>query len=105
MLRIKNRSELLHKNYNNMKKLSYVFYLVLVAFANSCTNDEDNIKVGQIWKETLYEDDPYRKAVIDYKEVIEITGKYVLYVKNKKDTLHEKKYWFVVNSECVSNCN
>lgn len=88
-----------------MKKLSYVFYLVLVVFVNSCTNREDSVKVGQIWKQTLYEDDPYKNAVIEYKEVIEITGEYVLYIKNKKDTLHENKYWFVVCSECVSNCN
>ena len=96
---------MLHKNYNEMKKLSYVFYLVLVAFATGCTNIEDSIKVEQTWKHTLFEDNPYRKAVIDYREVIEITGEYVLYVENNKDTLHEKKYWFVVSSKCVRNCN
>jgi hypothetical protein len=91
---------------NLIKTLTrYAIYTLLVAFATGCTNDENSIKVGQTWKHTLFEDDPYRKVVVDYREVIEITGEYVLYVENKKDTLHEKKYWFVVNSECVSNCN
>ncbi len=90
-------------------RYGYLLYTLVVAFAIGCTNEEDSIKdsikVGQTWKQTLFEDDPYRKAVIDYKEVIEITGEYVLYIENDKDTLHEKKYWFVVRSECVSNCN
>lgn len=37
---IKNRSDLLHKTINDMKKLSYVFYLVLVVCLASCTNKE-----------------------------------------------------------------
>lgn len=96
---------MLHKNYNDMKKLIYVFYLVIVAFAIGCTNNEESIKVGQTWKYTYGIDNPYEPARIYYKEVIEITGEYVLYIKDKKDTLNEKKYWFVVNNECVSNCN
>ena len=88
-----------------MKKLSYVFYLVLVAFTAGCTEPEDTIEVGQIWKETINRDNPYKKATIFYKEVIEITGEYVLYVESKKDTIPEKKFLFVVSSECVSNCN
>lgn len=85
--------------------MSYVFYLVLVAVATGCTNDEGSIKVGQTWKYTYGIDNPYEPAKIYYQEVIELTDEYVLYVQNKKDTLHEKKYWFVVSSECVSNCN
>jgi len=77
--------------------------LALIVFATGCSqvNPEGSIEVGQIWKQTLHEDDPYQKAEIYYKEVIEITGDYVLFVQNKKDTLHQKKYWFVVSSECI----
>ena len=91
----------------NLKiKISYTFYTVLVAFLIvGCTDIKDTIKVGQVWKMTYNEDNPYKKATINYNEVIEITGEYLLYVKNKRDTVSEKKYWFVVGSKCVSNCN
>ena len=86
-----------------IKIKNYVLYALLVAVAIGC--GEDTIKVGQVWKETYNENNPYKKVTINYKEVIEITGEYLLYVKNKKDTVVDKKYWFVVCSECVSNCN
>jgi len=83
----------------------HLLYTLLVAVAVGCTNNEDSIKVGQTWKYTYGIDNPYERAKIHYREVIEITGEYVLYIEDKKDTLNDKKYWFVVNSECVSNCN
>ena len=85
------------------------FCTLLVAVATGCSDlpkvKESSIDVGQTWKYTENEDNPYEKVETTYKEVIEITGEYVLYIKDGKDTLNEKKYWFVVGSECVSNCN
>ena len=49
-MRIKNRSDLLHKNYNDMKKLSYVFYLVLCLVFVGCKNDA-NVKNTIEWIE------------------------------------------------------
>ena len=86
-------------------KLRYSLYAVLVSVLFSSCSKEDKIKVGQNWKYTYGVDNPYEKAIIHYREVIEITGEYVLYIQDKKDTLNDKKYWFVVSSECVKNCN
>lgn len=86
-------------------KLRYSLYAVLVAVFFSSCSKEDKINVGQTWKYTYGIDNPYEKARIHYREVIEITGEYVLYIEDKKDTLNDKKYWFVVSSECVQNCN
>ena len=44
MLRIKNRSDLLQLKIKIMKKLSYVFYLVLVAFFTSCEPSKNTLK-------------------------------------------------------------
>tara|TARA_R110000868_G_C10341607_1_gene715288 strand:+ start:233 stop:514 length:282 start_codon:yes stop_codon:yes gene_type:complete len=91
---------------NLKRKLSYTFYTVLVAFIfTSCTEVEDTIEVGQVWKYTMNKDNPYEKVITHYNEVIEITGDYVLFIENKKDTINEKKHWFTVSSECVINCN
>ena len=60
-----------------------------------------SIEVGQVWEETLYEDNPYKETKTYTKEVIEIKNGYVLYVENSIDTLSESKYWFTVSSECI----
>ena len=78
--------------------------LLLVAVVTSC-NKENSIKVGQTWKYTYGIDNPYENAHIHYNKVIDVTGDYVLYIKDGKDTVNEKKYWFVVNSECIDNCH
>ena len=76
--------------------------LISILSLDGCNNiKEHTVAVGQVWKETCHQDDPYQKADIHYKKVIEITGDYVLYIQDDKDTLHEKKYWFVVCSEII----
>ena len=47
----KNRSDLLHKNYNDMKKLSYVFYLVLCLVFVGCSKNDANVKNTIEWIE------------------------------------------------------
>ena len=81
--------------------IKYGFLLLVSCFSTSCS---ESIKVGQTWKQTFNEDNPYETVRVNYKKVIEITGEYVLYTMNDKDTLNEKKYWFVVSSQCVDNC-
>lgn len=78
--------------------------LILASFTLECNRKEDSVKVGQVWKESHYKDNPYRDEEVNYKKVIDISGDYVLYIMNEKDTLNELLYWFVVNSECIENC-
>lgn len=89
-------------------KNTITILMILIFFIGSYyllfNKKEDSIKVGQTWKYVFDEDNPYSEPYIQYRKVIDISGEYVLYVKNGKDTLNERKYWFVVGSKCIYNC-
>ena len=62
MGKIKNRSDLLHKNYNDMNRLSYIFYLVLGTVKKKFTHNrcdgcgftKDDVYVTQYFTEAGY---------------------------------------------------
>ena len=85
----------------NLAKLMLVAVFSLTIF--SCQNEEDKIKVGQTWKVVLQEKNPYEKPTFLYRKVIDIQGDYVQYIENKKDTLNDSKYWFLVSAELVED--
>ena len=87
----------------NLAKLMLVAVFSLTVF--SCKNEEDKIKVGQTWKVVIGEKNPYEKPTFLYRKVIDIQGDYVQYIENKKDTLNDSKYWFLVSAELVENCH
>lgn len=62
---------------------------------------EDEIEIGQTWKCTHFEDNPFKETIIVFRKVIDIQGEYVQYIENEKDKRSDKKYWFVINSELV----
>jgi len=86
--------------------IRYVVSIMVGVFLIGCENNpEDSIRVCQIWKIVYYEDNPYKETITDYREVIEISDEYVLYTQNQEYIYSERKYWFVMGSECVYNCN
>jgi hypothetical protein len=81
--------------------LSVAFYYIAGLFY-------PKIKVGQMYKEVSFKDNPYRKPIVDYKRVIDIKGDYVLFIQNGEDTLSDSKRWFTVGSVLMENyqfCN
>lgn len=87
----------------NLAKLMLVAVFSLTLF--SCKNEEDKIKVGQTWKTVIGEKNPYEKPTFLYRKVIDIQGDYVQYIENKKDTLNDSKYWFLVSAKLVEDCH
>lgn len=89
-----------------LKGILVLFGIVflLLSFTFTCNRKENTVEVGQIWKSSYYENDPYREEVNYYNEIIDLPEDYVVYIQNGKDTLSETRYWFVVKSECVENC-
>lgn len=86
----------------------YFGYILLVAGLFSCSERERNIskiKLGQTWKYVGNENNPYEKAIIHYNRIIDVTGEYVLYIQDNKDTLNDTKFWFVIGSELIQPCN
>ena len=86
----------------------YFGYILLVAGLISCSEQERNIskiKNGQTWKYVDNENNPYEKAIIHYNRIIDVTGEYVLYIQDNKDTLNDRKFWFVIGSELIQPCN
>ena len=96
------------KNFKLLTKTRYCGYILLVAGLLSCSERESNIskiKLGQTWKYVGNENNPYEKAIIHYNKIIDVTGEYVLYIQDGKDTLNDKKFWFVIGSELIQPCN
>ncbi len=91
------------KSNRNFAKLLLVAVFSLTLF--SCENEKNKIKVGQTWKVVIGEKNPYEKPIFLYRKVIDIQGDYVQYIQNKKDTLNDSKYWFLVSAELLQDCH
>lgn len=91
-------------SWNNISsRPKIILYLGIAIFVFSCYRNNDSIEIGQIWKLTLYEDDPHRDAEVYFQKIVGIEGDYIFYIENNgKDTLKEEMYWFVVLSERVN---
>ena len=70
--------------------------------SNVFYSKEDSIKIGQTWKYSFEMDNPFKKGFVTYKEVIDIKGDYVLYIRENGDTASETKRWFVVCGEILN---
>lgn len=94
------------KNTNKTRNLAK-WLLVAVFFFTlfSCKKQESDIKKGQTWKVVIGEKNPYEKPIFLYRKVIDIQGDYVQYIENKKDTLNDSKYWFLVSAVLVEDCH
>jgi len=85
--------------------MKQLFILIIASFLTPCDTPAIEVKVGQTWKAVYNDDNPYEVIVINYREVIDISGDYVLYIQNEKDTLNKQIYWFVCcDNECIKNC-
>ena len=62
---------------------------------------EESIEVGQTWKYEHGHDNPFKKPTIHWKRVIDVQGDYVLYVQDNRDTLSDKKQWFIISSKLI----
>ena len=105
----------------NINKISevilvFVFIAVLIALLSAYTlgyitmigvgtlPDKAIVKVGQVWETTYFEDNPYEDVIINQREVIGVSGKYILYIENSTDTANTRDWLFITNSSCIKNC-
>ena len=59
----------------------------------------NSLKVGQIWKYTYGDGNPYKKPTIHYEKIIGMKDGYVLYISDEKDTMSSTEQQFVIGSK------
>lgn len=61
----------------------------------------EKIEVGQTWRYSYGEDNPYEKPTIYYYKVMSVSGDYVQYTTEQGDTMSSRKHSFLVGSELI----
>jgi hypothetical protein len=84
----------------------FIWFCIFICLNKSKHYNEEeqkisSMKVGQVWKHTYDENNPYKETIIYYHKIISINGDYILYIENNKDTLSSKKNLFILNSDLV----
>ena len=77
--------------------------LVVIPFLLFSCGNSEKVEVGQTWRYILDENNPYEKPIFIDDIIIDVQGEYVLFIRNKKDTLSKNKRWFTRYSTLIKN--
>jgi len=82
--------------------VTFLFIILIVSLLFYVFRDRTNeLKPGQIWVWEYNSDNPYAKKIIHYDKIISTNGKYLLYVEDGKDTVSDKKLYFMETRKII----